>query len=104
MITASVLFGPKPTSLRTSSGTFLGTSCTARADEWDQMTGALEYLNACFAVSSEVWLRSTSMPRRFISSMSAYPNSERPPQRGSYPGWMPLESAKALWQRCVSVT
>lgn len=60
------------------------------------MTGAFECFNACFAVSSEVWLRSTSMPRRFISSMSENPNGLRPPCRGSSAGNMPHESANTL--------
>ena len=68
------------------------------------MTGAFECASACRAVSSEVWLRSTSMPIRFISSMSARPSGLRPPQCGFVPSRKPHESANALWQVWVSVT
>ena len=56
-----------------SLGTFRGTSWTALADEWDQITGAFDSWSACLAVASDVWDRSTSTPRRFISAIKDLP-------------------------------
>lgn len=75
MTTPSFWPSPVPISLSTSSGTFRGTSCTARAEEWDHITGALECRRACVAVASEVCERSTSTPKRFISSIRVFPRA-----------------------------
>ena len=58
---------------RTSSGTLRATLCTALAEEWDQMTGALERNIACVAVRSDVCDKSINIPIRFISSISLNP-------------------------------
>ena len=73
MIIPSLCPFPVPIMLRTSSGTFRATSWTALAEEWDQMTGALECNIACVAVISDVCDRSTNIPMRFISSISLNP-------------------------------
>src|SRR6266540_3917678 len=64
----------RPTSSRTSSGTFLGTSHRARAEEWEKITGAALTSIAWRIVSSEVWLRSTSQPHRFTSRTTSCSN------------------------------
>ena len=66
---------------RTESGTLRGWSHTARAEEWEKMTGASETRSASCIVSSEVWERSTSMPSRFISRTTSSPKRVRPPWR-----------------------
>lgn len=62
-----------PINVKMSLGTFRGTSWTALADEWDQITGAFDSWSACLAVASDVWDRSTSTPRRFISAIKDLP-------------------------------
>jgi hypothetical protein len=71
--TASVNPSPTPINFRMSLGTFRGTSWTDLADEWDQITGAFDTWSACLAVASDVWDRSTSTPRRFISAIKDLP-------------------------------
>ena len=71
--TASVNPSPMPINFKTSLGTFRGTSWTALADEWDQIIGAFDTWSACFTVASDVWDRSTSTPRRFISAIKDLP-------------------------------
>ena len=56
---------------------------TARADEWEKITGASEARMASSIVSSETWLRSTIMPSRFISLTTASPNGLSPPHFGA---------------------
>ena len=68
---------------RTASGTFRGWSQSARAEEWEKMTGASETRSASSIVSSETCERSTSMPRRFISRTTSSPKRVRPPWRGA---------------------
>lgn len=75
MTTASFCPSPVPINFRMSSGTLRGTSYTALAEEWDQITGALEYFRACAAVASDVCDRSTRTPSRFISSINDRPSS-----------------------------
>ena len=57
----------------TASGTFRGWSHSARAEEWEKMTGASETRSASSIVSSETWERSTSIPSRFISRTTSSP-------------------------------
>ena len=54
--------GPRRPSSSTSSGTLRVTSQSARADEWEKITGASLTSIAWRIVSSETWLRSTSTP------------------------------------------
>ncbi len=63
----------------TSSGTLRGWSVTARADEWEKITGASVTSRTSCIVSGDVWDRSTSMPRRFISRITSRPNRVSPP-------------------------
>ncbi len=67
----------------TLSGTLRGWSVTARADEWEKITGASDTRMASTMVSSETWLRSTIMPMRFISRTTSSPNGDRPPHFGA---------------------
>ena len=63
------------------------------------MTGASETRMASSIVPGDVWLRSTSMPSRFISRTTSSPNVESPPAFGmSVP-----ESAHGMLVLCVSV-
>jgi hypothetical protein len=66
---------------RISSGTLRGESATARALEWEKMTGASATRRASSMVSGAVWERSTSMPSRFISRTTSSPKRVRPPWR-----------------------
>ena len=43
-------------------------SHTARAAEWEKITGACDTSRARRATASETWDKSTIMPRRFISA------------------------------------
>ncbi len=84
----------------TSSGTFLGTLHRARAEECEKMIGASVTASASFMVSGDTWLRSTSMPRRFISRTTSSPNFESPLCRG----WSVAESTHgtlAEWARVM---
>ena len=67
---------------RMSSGTLRGTSVTARADECEKITGAADTRSASAIVAGDVWLRSTSMPSRFISRTTSSPNGESPSSFG----------------------
>ena len=49
-----------------------------RASEWEKITGARLAAIASFIVAGETWLRSTSMPSRFISLTTLTPNGLRP--------------------------
>ena len=55
-----------------------GDPTSARASLWEKMTGALLTSSASLIVSGETWLRSTSMPSRFISWTTVRPNSLSP--------------------------
>ncbi len=68
---------------RTSSGTLRGWSHTARAEEWENTTGACVVSSASRIVSAETCERSTSIPRRFISRTTSRPNADRPWSTGS---------------------
>jgi hypothetical protein len=95
-ITTPPFFG---SSRRMSSGTLRRWSFTALAEECEKMTDAALTRMASAIVSGEVWLRSTSIPRRFISRTTCSPNSDRPPAFGvSVP-----ESAQGTFVLCVSV-
>ena len=50
-------------------------------------------------VSGETWLRSTSIPSRFISRTTSSPNAESPPDRAT----SPAASAHGSVTLCVSV-
>lgn len=52
------------------------------ADEWENMTGALDLVMAALIVSEDTCARSTSMPNLFISSIISKPNSDRPSLTG----------------------
>jgi len=67
----------------TSSGTLRGWSHRARVEEWEKITGAVEVSSASCIVPGETWLRSTSIPRRFISRTTSRPKSLNPPCTGS---------------------
>ena len=80
----------------TSSGTLRGWSQTARALEWEKITGASAASSASRMVAGDTWDRSTSMPSRCISRTTSRPNSVSPPACGS----SVAESAQrtlALW-------
>ena len=64
---------------RMASGKFRVTSVSARQDEWDEIRGASETSSAWAMTSGDVWARSTSMPRRFISRTTSRPKSVSPP-------------------------
>ena len=61
-----------------SSGTSRGWSTIARAEEWENITGASLTESAACIVSGDTWLKSTSMPSRFISRTTAAPNGVNP--------------------------
>ena len=67
----------------TSSGTLRGWVHSARAEEWEKITGTLETSMACRITSALTWLRSTSIPMRFISATTSRPKSDSPPSAGS---------------------
>ena len=70
---------PLPGSRRsTSSGTLRGWGVTPPAELCEKITGARLAAIAWRMTSGETWLRSTSMPRRFISPTTATPNGDRP--------------------------
>ena len=87
------------TSARTSSGTLRGTSQIARADECEKITGASVTRRASRMVSADTWLRSTSIPSRFISRTTSSPNFVRPPSAGA----SIAASAQGSVTLCVSV-
>ena len=87
------------TSSSTSSGTLRGTSQIARADECEKITGASATRNASRMVSGETWLRSTSIPSRFISRTTSSPNVVSPPDLAT----SPAASAHGSVTLCVSV-
>ena len=62
----------------TSSGTLRGCGFSPAALEWEKITGALDAAIASRIVAGATWLRSTSMPRRFISFTTSTPNGDRP--------------------------
>ena len=62
----------------TSSGTLRGLSQTARALEWEKITGAADTSSAACMVAADTCDRSTSMPSRFISSTTERPKSAQP--------------------------
>ena len=67
----------------TSSGTLRGWSHSTRADECEKITGASAAVSASRMVDAATWDRSTSMPSRCISPVTARPNPVRPPAAGS---------------------
>ena len=83
----------------TSSGTLRGVSHRASAEEWLKMTGASVVSSASRIVVAATWLRSTIIPRRFISRTTSRPNSLRPPTTGT----SVAESAQGVLSLCVSV-
>src|ERR1051325_10139168 len=66
------------TSLRIESGTSRAWPVSARADEWENITGARVAWSASDIVASFTWERSTTIPSRFISCTTSRPNAERP--------------------------
>ena len=68
---------------RISSGTLRGWSVTARAPECEKITGASATSSAAAIVVAATWLRSTSIPSRFISRTTSRPNRVSPPWRGA---------------------
>ena len=64
-------------------GSYGADPVTARAEEWEKITGACDTRMASSMVSSETWLRSTIMPRRFISRTTASPKAFSPPHFGA---------------------
>ncbi|CAM5402137.1 hypothetical protein SALBM217S_06940 [Streptomyces griseoloalbus] len=76
-----------------------GWSQTARAEEWEKITGAVLVSRASRMVVAATWERSTSMPSRFISRTTSRPNADSPPT----PGSSVAESAHATLKLWVSV-
>lgn len=76
-----------------------GWSQTAREEECENITGASEVASASRMVVAATCERSTSMPVRFISRTTSWPNGERPPT----PGSSVAESAQAMLSLWVSV-
>ena len=62
----------------TGSGTLRGCPVTPRAPEWLKITGAFATSSVSIIVASLTWLRSTSMPMRFISRTTSIPKGLRP--------------------------
>ena len=83
----------------TSSGTLRGMSQSARALEWEKITGASATSSASRIVSGDTCDRSTSMPIRCISRTTSRPNSVSPPACGS----SVAESAQPVLALWVSV-
>ena len=75
---------------RTSSGTFRGLSQSALADEWLNITGALDVCKASFIVGTFTWEMSTIIPKRFISSTTAC-------GLGNYMNWLSLYECKTIF-------
>ncbi len=91
---------PLPASrARTSSGTLRGWSVTARAEEWEKITGASVTSRAARIVVAATWERSTIIPSRFISRTTSTPNADSPPT----PGSSVAESAHGVLSLWVSV-
>ena len=84
---------------RISSGTLRTWSVTARAPECEKITGASVTSSAAAIVAGETWLRSTSIPSRFISRTTSRPNSVRP----SCCGGSVAASAQRVVRQWVSV-
>lgn len=76
-----------------------GWSHTARAEEWEKITGATEVSSASRMVVAATCDRSTSMPSRFISRTTSRPKADRPPTTGT----SVAESAQAMLSLWVSV-
>jgi len=95
-ITTPRFFG---SSCRTSSGTLRGTLQIARAEECEKIAGASLTARASFIVSGDTWLRSTSMPSRFISRTTSSPNFDNPLCFGG----SVAESAHGTLRECVRV-
>ncbi len=76
-----------------------GWSQTARDEECEKITGAVLVAIASRMTPSATWLRSTSMPTRFISRTTSWPKAERPPRRGRSVAL----SAQSMLSLCVSV-
>ena len=74
-------------------------SQTARALEWEKITGAAEASSAACMVAADTCDRSISMPSRFISAMTERPKSDRPPVSVT----SVAESAQPTLELCVSV-
>ncbi len=76
------------------------------ADEWLNITGALDLSKAALMVVSETWLRSTIIPSLFISSIISNPNSESPLFAGGI-GFVAESTKEAsdqgVLQLCVNV-
>ena len=83
----------------TSSGTLRGWSVTARALEWEKITGASDRSSTCRITAGETCEMSTSMPRRFISRTTSRPKGVRPSCRGV----SVAESAQSVLRPCVRV-
>ncbi len=83
----------------TSSGTLRGWSVSARADEWEKITGASVASSAARIVVAATWERSTIIPSRFISRTTSTPNADSPPT----PGSSVAESAHGVLSLWVSV-
>ena len=84
----------------TSSGMLRGWSQTAREEECEKITGAVEVSSASRMVFAATCERSTSMPLRFISRTTSWPKAVSPPT----PGSSVAESAHAmlsLWVRVM---
>ena len=52
---------------------------TARAEEWEKITGASVASSAARIVVAATWERSTIIPSRFISRTTSTPNADSPP-------------------------
>ena len=83
----------------TASGTLRAWPLIARAEEWLKITGARLTSSASIIVFSDTWLRSTTIPIRFISRTRSLPKSVSPPCSGSSVAL----SAHGVLRLCVSV-
>ena len=86
------------TSRRIESGTSRAWCVKARADEWENMTGARAAWSASDIVPSFTCERSTRIPSRFISCTTSRPNAERPRRAVSVDA-----VAQERLRQCVSV-
>ncbi len=83
---------------RIESGTFRGWSTSARAAEWEKITGASETSSAALITAGEVCERSTSIPSRFISRTTSRPKGVSPPCRAESSA-ASAQSVVTLWVR-----
>lgn len=80
LLEVKLMFNSLTSCLRMSSGTFLEELQIAKAEECENMRGALLALKASLIVALAVWLKSISIPNLFISRITAFPKEVSPPE------------------------